>query len=111
MFSRRDAEWLVAPGEEASVVATLHLCPVGDPILFLWLLKLESEIELIPLGLANFHPLVLWHYAVVDRSLEEPELVGEARERGRQLTLERRHFSSGRAELNGHSKWDLGFRA
>lgn len=49
----------------------LHLCPVGDPILLLRLLRLKSQIELIALSLANFHPLVLWHYPVVDGSLEE----------------------------------------
>lgn len=56
---------------KASVVVMLHLCPVGDPVLFLWLLRLKSQIELIALSLANFHPLVLWHYPVVDGSLEE----------------------------------------
>lgn len=56
---------------KASVVVMLHLCPVGDPILFLWLLRLKSQIELIALSPANFHPLVLWHYPVVDGSLEE----------------------------------------
>ena len=55
----------------------LYLCPVGDPVLFLWLLRLKSQIELIALSLANFHPLVLWHYPVVDGSLEESKLVGE----------------------------------
>lgn len=59
----------------------LHLCPVGDPILFLRLLRLKSQIELIALSLANFHPLVLWHYPVVDGSLEESKLVGRERER------------------------------
>lgn len=59
------------PKVKASVVEMLHLCPVGDPILFLWLLRLKSQIELIALSLANFHPLVLWHYPVVDGSLEE----------------------------------------
>lgn len=55
----------------ASVVVPLHLCPVGDPILLLWLLGLKSQIELVALGLANSHPAVLWHYTVVDGSLEE----------------------------------------
>lgn len=59
------------PKVKASVVVMLHFCPVGDPILFLWLLKLKSKIELIPLSLGNSHPLVLWHYPVVDSSLEE----------------------------------------
>lgn len=56
---------------KASVVVTLHFCPVGDPILFLRLLELKSKIELIPLSLENLHPLVLCHYPVVDGSLEE----------------------------------------
>lgn len=56
---------------KASVVVMLHLCPVGDPVLFLWLLRLKSQIKLIALSPANFHPLVLWHYPVVDGSLEE----------------------------------------
>lgn len=67
---------------KASVVVMLHLCPVGDPILFLWLLGLKSKIELIALSLANFHPLVLWHYPVVDGSLEESKLVRKEREGG-----------------------------
>lgn len=58
---------------KASVVIMLHLRPAGDPILFLRLFRLKSQIELIALGLAYFHPLVLWHYPVVDGSLEEPE--------------------------------------
>lgn len=66
--------------KKASVVVMLHLCPVCDPVLFLWLLRLKPQIELIALSLANFHPLVLWHYPVVDGSLEESKLVG--RERG-----------------------------
>lgn len=49
----------------------LHLCPAGDPVLFLRLLRLISQIELIALSLPNFHSLVLWHYPVVDGSLEE----------------------------------------
>lgn len=60
----------------------LHLCPAGDPILFLRLLRLKSQIKLIALSLANFHPLVLWHYPVVDGSLKESKLEGES-ERGR----------------------------
>ncbi len=67
---------------KASVVVMLHLCPVGDPVLFLWLLRLKSQIELITLSLANFHPLVLWHYPVVDGSLEESKLMGKEREGG-----------------------------
>ena len=55
----------------------LHLCPVGDPVLFLWLLRLKSQIELIALSPSNFHPLVLWHYPVVDGSLEESKLAGK----------------------------------
>lgn len=46
---------------EASVVVTLHLGPVGDPILFLWLHRLKSQTELVALSLANPHPPVLWH--------------------------------------------------
>ncbi len=61
----------------------LHLCPAGDPVLFLWLLRLESQIELIALSLANFYPPVLWHYPVVDGSLEETKLEGKERERRR----------------------------
>lgn len=56
---------------KASVVVMLHLCPTCDPILFLWLLGLKPQIELITLSPANFHSLVLWHYSVVDGSLEE----------------------------------------
>lgn len=56
---------------EGSVVEMLHLGPVGDPILFLRLLGLKAEIELVALSLADLHPLVLWHYPVVDGSLEE----------------------------------------
>ena len=67
---------------EASVVVMLYLCPVGDPILFLWLLRLKSQIELIALSLANFHPLVLWHYTVVEGSLKESKLEGKRREGG-----------------------------
>lgn len=67
----------------------LHLCPAGDPVLFLWLLRLESQIELIALSLANFHPLVLWHYPVVDGSLEESKLGVKDREKER--TLKRIH--------------------
>lgn len=59
---------------KASVVVMLHLGPVGDPILFLRLLGLKSQIELIAFSFANFHPLVLWHYPVVDGSLEESKL-------------------------------------
>lgn len=65
---------------KASVVM-LHLCPVCDPVLFLWLLRLKPHIELIALSLANFHPLVLWHYPVVDGSLEESKLVRRERRR------------------------------
>lgn len=68
---------------KASVVVMLHLCPVGDPVLFLWLLRQKSQIELIALSLANFHPLVLWHYPVVDGSLEESKLQGKEKERRR----------------------------
>lgn len=51
----------------------LHLFPVGDPVLFLWLLWLKSQVELIALSSGNSHPAVLWHYPVVDGSLEEPK--------------------------------------
>lgn len=61
----------------------LHLRPVCNPVLFLWLLGLKTQIELIALSLANFHPLVLWHYPVVDGPLEESELAGKARHRWR----------------------------
>lgn len=57
----------------ASVVITLHFSPAGDPILLVWLFRLKSQIELIAVGLAYFHPLVLWHYPVVDGPLEEAE--------------------------------------
>lgn len=60
----------------------LHLCPVGDPVLFLWLLWLKSQIKLIALSSANSHPAVLWHYTVVDGSLEEPKL---AKQRKREI--------------------------
>lgn len=67
---------------QASVVVMLHLCPVGDPVLFLWLLRLISQIELIALSLANSHPPVLWHYPIVDGSLEESKLAGKKKMRG-----------------------------
>lgn len=54
-----------------SVVVMLHFCPVGDPILFLRLLRLEAQVKLIALSLADPHPPVLWHYPVVDGALEE----------------------------------------
>lgn len=59
---------------KASVVVMLHLCPVSDPVLFLGLLRLKSQVELIALSLAYFHSLVFWHYAVVDGSVEESKL-------------------------------------
>lgn len=62
---------------KASVVVMLHLCPTCDPILFLWLLGLKPQIELITLSPANFHSLVFWHYSVVDGSLEEAKLAGK----------------------------------
>lgn len=89
---------------KASVVVMLHLCPVCDPVLFLWILRLKSQIELIALSLANFHPLVLWHYPVVDSSLEESKLVGKEREReGGDIkeTEEDTHLHSRGAEING----------
>lgn len=64
---------------KASVVVMLHLCPTCDPILFLWLLGLKPQIELITLSPANFHSLVFWHYSVVDGSLEEAKLAGKKR--------------------------------
>lgn len=71
---------------KASVVVMLHLCPTCDPILFLWLLGLKPQIELITLSPANFHSLVLWHYSVVDGSLEEAKLAGRKKER-KKVTL------------------------
>lgn len=59
---------------KASVVVMLHLSPVSDPVLFLGLLRLKSQVELIALSLANLHSLVFWHYAVVDGSVEESKL-------------------------------------
>lgn len=53
----------------------LHLCPGCDPQPFPWLLRLKSRVELMPLGPANSYALVLWHYLVVDSSLEEAMLV------------------------------------
>lgn len=86
---------------KASVVVMLHLCPVCDPVLFLWLLRLKSQIELIALSLANFHPLVLWHYPVVDSSLEESKLVGKEREKEATLKrLKRIHLHSRGAGIN-----------
>lgn len=82
---------------KASVVVMLHLCPVGDPILFLWLLRLKPQIELIALSLANFHPLVLWHYPVVDGSLEESKLVRKDREK--EVTLKGIRLNSRRAGI------------
>lgn len=86
---------------KASVVVMLHLCPVCDPVLFLWLLRLKSQIELIALSLANLHPPVLWHYPVVDGSLEESKLVGKERETETTLRrLRRMHLHSRRAGIN-----------
>lgn len=59
----------------------LHLCPVGDPVLFLRLLGTKSKIEPITLGSADLHRAMLWHYPVVESSLEEPKLPGRQRER------------------------------
>lgn len=84
---------------KASVVVMLHLCPVGDPILFLWFLQLKTQIELIALSLANFHPLVLWHHPVVDRSLKESKLE-EWEEGEKEVTSKRMHLSGTRAGIN-----------
>lgn len=65
---------------KASVVKMLHLCPVGDPVLFLRLLGTKSQIELIALGSADLHRPMLWHYPVVEGSLEEPKLPRRQRE-------------------------------
>lgn len=96
--NQRDGEWLRVQSK-ASVVVMLHLCPVGDPVLFLWFLRLKSQIELITFSLANFHPLVLWHYPVVHSSLEESKLVGKEREK-EEVTLKRIKLHSGRAGIN-----------
>lgn len=66
---------------KASVVVMLHLSPVCDPVLSLWILGLKSKIELIALSLANLHPLMLWHDPVIDSPLEESKLVGEEGEK------------------------------
>lgn len=89
----------------------LHLCPVCDPVLFLWLLRLKSQIELITLSLANFHPLVLWHYLVVDSSLEETKLVGKEREKEATLKrLKRIHtYTAGVLGLMMRREGDSGF--
>lgn len=60
---------------KASVVEMLHLGPVCDPELFPWLLRLKSQVELMPLSPANSYPLVLRHHPVVDGPLEESMLV------------------------------------
>lgn len=62
---------------KASVVVMLHLCPGCDPELFPWLLRLKSQVELMPLGPSNSYPLMLRHYPVVYGSLEESMLVGD----------------------------------
>lgn len=63
-------------GKKASIVILLHLRPVCDPVLFPRVLGPNTQIELIALSPANFHPLVLWHYPVVDGPPEESELWG-----------------------------------
>lgn len=60
-LARVKPAWQWTVQSEASVVVTLHLCPVGDPILFLWLHRLKSQTEVVALSLANPHPPVLWH--------------------------------------------------
>lgn len=90
---------------KASVVAMLHLCPAGNPVLFLWLLGLKSQIELITLIPANFHPAVLWHYPVVDGSLEESKLVGKQKVHGD-------YMESRSMRRNGcHNRGDLGLQS
>lgn len=83
---------------QASVIVTLHLCPVCDPVLLLWLLRLKPQIELIALSLADPHPLVLWHYPVIDGALEESKLAGREDERG--VNLKRMHSHSRRDGIN-----------
>ena len=58
-----------------SVVVMLHLCPVSDPILFLRLLELKAQVELVALSLAYPHPLMLWHDSIIDGPLEESKLL------------------------------------
>lgn len=83
----------------------LHFCPVGDPILFLWLLRLKAQIELIALSLADFHPPVLWHDPVVDGSLEEAKLVWRGRQGGevKEETLKHREGSVGGSYFTSYS--------
>lgn len=66
----------------ASVFVMLHLSPVCDPQPFLGLLRLKSQVKLMPLSPGNSNPLVLRHYPVIDGALEESMLEGEERERG-----------------------------
>lgn len=60
-----------------SVVVTLHLCPVGDPVLFACILRLEANVELVALLITEFHSIVLWYNLVVDGPLEEAKLLGK----------------------------------
>lgn len=80
---------------EGSVVVTLHLGPVGDPVLFLWLLRQEAQVELVAIGPADLHSLVFWHYPVVDGPPEETKLGW----RGRQ----------GRSVREGYASLTAGF--
>lgn len=66
---------------KASVVEMLCLGPVGDPILFLWLLGLKTQIELIAFSPANLHPLVLRHHPVIDGPFKESKLDGRREEK------------------------------
>lgn len=62
--------------KKASVVILLHLRPVRDPVLFSRVPGLTIQVGVIALSPTDFHPLVLWHYPVVDGSPEESQLWG-----------------------------------
>ena len=57
-----------------SVVVMVYLCPVGDQVLSLRLAGWEAHASFVAVCLADPHPPVLWHDAIVDSPLEEPKL-------------------------------------
>ena len=54
----------------------VYLSPVGDQVLSLRLAGWEAHAPFVAVCLADPHPLVLWHDAIVDGPPEEPKLAG-----------------------------------
>ena len=54
----------------------VYLSPVGDQVLSLRPAGWEAHAPFVAVCLADPHPLVLWHDAIVDGPLEEPKLAG-----------------------------------